>query len=221
MLTSAEMDPMFEYAMNDLPEGHELEDVWLDQVDLTGDSRKNLIGKHFVEGAITLDGSSLKVPMAHEGRMHLIQLSSDNDIRGWIMEGVEFPEELFDASTPSAGKSKEPKGEGKTAKKKTSKGKPVKTTPLVSNWPTERVALFAGGGAAVVGSGVLYALSGMANKRAHDVRFKTELDKEVKANRTLVISSAAVAAAGAGSLGFGVLFYVIDGQPVTGFNIRF
>ena len=231
MLTSAEMDSMFEYGIGDLPPGHELVDVWLDQIDLTGESRKTVPGKHFVEGVVYLDGSTLKLPMAHEARLHLIQLEIDGEFKGWVFEGTDFPVEVFGAgggevaSKDKGGKSKSKTEKGKTAKaakpEKTAKVKPVKSTPQVNNWPAERVVLLAGGGATIIGSGVLYALSGVAKKNAQESRYKSDLDDYIRQNRTLFISSAAVGAAGIGSVSFGMLFFVIDGQPVTGFNVRF
>jgi len=165
--------------------------------------------------------------MAHPNRKHLIQLKLDTTLKGWIFEGTDFPEEVFSsgASQASSGKggksgdkSKKEKG-GKSAK--ASKTKPVKVTPQVSNWPGERIALIVGGSASAIGSGVLYGMSGAARTRAESALTREDLQDSVKTNRSLVIASGVVAAASAGSLTFGALFFVIDGQPVTGFNIRF
>jgi hypothetical protein len=229
LLTAAELDSMFEFGMGELPEGHELGDVWLDQVDATGESRTTVPGRQLVDAEVFLDGKLLKLPMAHPNRMHLIQVRSGADLKGWVFEGTDFPEEIFSTGDEQAsgGKSKEKSGgkkdRGDKGEKsaKPAKSKPVKVTPLVSNWPAERIALIVTGSASVVGSGVLYGMSAGARGRAIGAKTRTDLDDAVKANRSLFVASGAVAAVGAGSLTFGALFFVIDGQPVTGFNIRF
>lgn len=224
MITAAEIDSMFEYGIGDLPEGHELGDVWLDQVDSIGESRVSVPGKQFAEGEIFLDGRVLKAVMAHPNRMHLIQMRVGAEVNGWVFEGTDFPPEIFASAggQASAGKSKEKSGKSKSEKSaKEPKVKPVKVTPQVRNWPGERIALIVGGSASVIGSGILYGMSAGARNSAEGATTRLELQDAVKSNRTLNIASGVVAAAGAGSLTFGALFFVIDGQPITGFSVRF
>jgi hypothetical protein len=220
MLTAAEIDSMFEYGISDLPDGHELGDVWLDQIDSIGESRVTVPGKQLVSGEVFLDGKSLKAAMAHPNRMHLIQVRDGANVNGWIFEGADFPAAVFsEGSQASASKTKEKSGKSKAAKEP--KSKPAKVTPLVNNWPGERIALIVGGSASVVGSSVLYGMSSGARKKAEGAGTREELQDAVKSNRTFVVASGVVAAAGAGSLTFGALFFVIDGQPITGFSVRF
>jgi hypothetical protein len=88
-------------------------------------------------------------------------------------------------------------------------------------WPASRVFFVAAGGASLAASGALYGLSAVERSKFESAGTAADLDAHSAATNRYVIGSGVAGAAGVGMLGFGVLFFVVDGDPRPTLDIRF
>lgn len=212
--TAAELEPEFEYAAGDLPADHPVRSgLKLAKVEVMGtgpermvDAQEFGIGKHF------LDGRPIEVPEASVERNHLYQRVLDETYT-FLVEGNAFPPEAFGAVKPAEEVPDDPVV--------TDVKLPDAVVVKQKAWPAERVVLVSAGAASLAASGALYGLS--AGTRANFDASNTveDMDKYQSSTNTLVIASGATGAAGVGMLGFGVLFFIVDGDPRPTLDFRF
>lgn len=215
--TSAELEPGYEYGEGDLPAEHPVRaGLKLAKVEVMGtvttpmsDAQDLGAGKHY------LDGLPIERPTATMERYHVYQRVQDSTWT-FVIPGNEFPDEAFGSGSGPGTEEDLPDD-------------PIPTEPVVpeatvvkqKNWPAERVALIGLGGASVAASGALYALSASSRANFDKANSVADVDKYTRSTNTFVIASGATGAAGVGMLGFGVLFFVVDGDPRPTLDIRF
>lgn len=217
--TAAVVDPGFRYTLDDLPsEEHPAYVGWMNAVDEGRSVKAEAVtGKVWSAGSFYVDGRRSNWPSAELDRPHIVQRVLDDKTTTWRVMGNTFPSDLLIADTatappPVAGQRVEtPQGRTQIEVNK------VKS----DNWPPERVALVGGGAVALAGGGALYALAW--NQRAKFDASNTRADTEslARSTNTLTVASTASMAAGAGTLGFGVLFFIVDGDPRPTLDLRF
>jgi hypothetical protein len=215
LLTAAEVDPTFEYGIEDVPEGHPARALWNAAVSESQPDPVELEGKTLADGKHFIDGRRVNFPVATEGRFHVYQWVSEG-VHSWVIEGVAFPDEAFGGGVVA---SAEP--EDSDERVDPMENLMAATVVKQKNWPGERVALVAGGSAAFVTSGLMYALSAGAHNNFSTSATVSDMDKYKSQANTLFVGSGISAAAGAGALTFGALFFVIDGDPRPTLDIRF
>jgi len=218
--TAAVVDGSFLYTLEDLPEeDHPAFEAWRQAVEATRASEPEAIDGHvWASGVFTVDGRRLPWPSAEPGMPHVLQQSLDGEVTTWIIDGASFPDEalIADASVRPAG----------TEGVSVIGGQGVAPTVTVqrvggNNWPPERVALVSGGSVAVLAGGGLYALAMQKRAQFDQSTIRADTTRLAAGTNTLTVASAATLAAGAGTLGFGVLFFIVDGNPSPTLDLRF
>lgn len=229
-LTALELDPAFEYGLEDMPADSPLRFTF---EGARGDAEiapTEVEGMDMSEGTHYLDGSLISAPRATLGRPHLYQ----TDIGGFhsqIIQGNTFPESALAAEAAvvvAEVVEEKPKKEPKEPKEpKEEKEKPAKNpTENVDDGgfyqrsrPPEKTPLIIAGGVTIAGSGVLYYMSSRARKKFDEAETKDDLDKYKGQTNRLVLSAGIVGAVGVGVLTWGI---ILDdtGRPLPGFNIR-
>lgn len=216
--TAAAVDRGFQYSLEELPdEAHPAFEAWRVALEQGVDVKAEpVVGKAWAEGVYHLDGRRMRAPAAEPGMPHLLQRTAGGAVTTWRVDGAAIPAELLvvDTSTPASGVTTAVvPAQGKTTMK-VSQAKQY-------NWPTERVALVGGGAAALVGGGVLYGLAWDRRGRFDDSSTRADTERLARSTNTLTVASTATLAAGAGTLGFGVLFFIVDGDPRPTLDLRF
>jgi hypothetical protein len=214
LLTAAEVDPTFEYGVEDVPQGHPVRALWGAAVSESQPDPVEVEGKNLVEGKHFLDGRRVNFPVATEGRFHVYQWVNDG-VHSWVIEGAAFPDEAFSGAEMSLAV------DDVEAEVKPMETLMAATVVKQKSWPGERVALVVGGSAAVATSGLMYAMSAGAQSNFSTSTTVTDMDKYKAQANTLFVGSGISAAAGVGALTFGALFFVIDGDPRPTLDIRF
>lgn len=238
-LTSIELDPGFEYGLEDMGADSPVRYAY---EAMRGDaevSPTQLKGFDLEQGTNYLDGSLLGAPQATLGRPHLFQTDAiSGSLQSFIIEGNKFPDAALVAeapavaTTPEAEKGKKPKKE-KANKEKAAKEKPAKEAKEKNpkstvdtggfyerKRPPEKTPLIIGGAVTVVGAGALYYFSSVTRKHFDDATTENDVNKYKTATNRLVISSGAVLAVGAGVLTWGI---ILDdsGRPLPGIHFQF
>lgn len=216
--TAAALDPRFDYGSQDLPANHPIVRAWAAaKADPAG--APEAAGITLGEGSHWLDGKPLEAPAATPDAMHVYQYQTDR-VRTWVIEGPSFPRE----ATGWEPEPEPPPTPIVAAVQDQTPAPPVIPPPTevgARAWPAERVAMVGGGLAALAGSGVLYALSADARGRFDRADSVAELDVWRNRTNAYAIGSGATLVAGASALGFGALFFVIDGDPRPTLDLRF
>lgn len=215
--TAAELEPEFDYSAADVPADHPARSgLKLAKVEIMGTEPTPVanaddfgIGKHF------LDGRAIETPSATLERNHVYQRLLDETYT-FVIAGNEFPDQAFGA-VKQAEPQEVPDDEPKTNQPQIPEAQVVTQV----KWPAERVVLVAAGGASLVASGALYGLSAMSRGNFNDANSVPDIDKYQRSTNTFVVASGATGAAGVGMLGFGALFFVIDGDPRPTLDFRF
>ena len=121
LITANEIEAGFVYGYDEMPEDHPVRFAFMDASDQSGGDRETMEGRDFVDGSVYLDAKKISSPAARPGRIHLLQhIADDGTVRGWLIEGAAFPEELLaapavaeaepeDEKTPNEKPPKEPK----------------------------------------------------------------------------------------------------------------
>jgi hypothetical protein len=174
-------------------------------------------GQVWSAGTFYLDGRRSNWPAAESGRPHLLQRVLDGTTTTWRVQGNTFPGELLIADTTSA----PPPVAGQRIETPTGRTKVEVYKAKSHNWPTERVALVGGGAAALAGGGALYALAWNQRSKFDQSTTRADTESLARSTNTLTVASTATLAAGAGTLGFGILFFIVDGDPRPTLDIRF
>ena len=214
MRTAAGVDPTFVFGVEDVPEGHPVRSLWQLALDAENPEPVEIEGKSLSDGKHFVDGRRINYPVATLDRFHVYQRVEDG-VHSWVIDGNDFPEVAFMGNEPD--KPVEPEVE---------EVQPIEdlmaaTVVKQNAWPGERVALVVGGGSALVASGVLYGLSAGAHSNFQSSTTVADMDKYQGQANTFFVSSGVSAAAAAGALTFGALFFVIDGDPRPSLDIRF
>jgi hypothetical protein len=218
--TAAVVDGSFLYSLEDLPEeDHPAFEGWRLAVEAAkGADSVPIEGHVWSSGTFTLDGRRLNWPAAEPDMPHLLQRSLDGETDTWLVDGTDFPSEalIADASVRNqANASDGPSPVTHTV--------PTVTVQQVggNNWPAERVGLVAGGTVALLAGGGLYAMA-LDKRSQFDASTKrADTTRLAASTNTLTVASTATLAAGAGTLGFGVLFFIVDGNPSPTLDLRF
>ncbi len=227
--SAAAADPEYRYTLENLAELHPLFPAWgtvLDRASLAQpELREN---RELAPGEHWLDGMPLTEPVAHPNVPHVYQhrAAEGRPLRTEIMVGTEFPSGALVVR------------EGRRAVVDTTRGKdraepedvPAPLAPgsgvdvvvvRPKAWPSERVALVSGGLSAIAGSALLYALSTQTEANFLASTNTRDIDRYRGATNRLAVGSGAAAAVGVSALSFGLLFYVVDGDPRPSLDIRF
>lgn len=217
--TAAVVDPGFRYSLDDLPsEDHPAFLGWLNAVDAAqGVKAEPVEGRVWAAGSFYIDGRRTNWPTAETGRPHLLQRVLDDTTTTWRVEGNTFPADLLivdDAEAP-------PPVAGQRVETPTGRTQIEVYKAKSYNWPTERVALVGGGAAALVGGGALYALAWNQRGKFDASNTRADTERLARSTNTLTVASTATMAAGVGTLGFGVLFFIVDGDPRPTLDFRF
>jgi len=115
--TAAEVEPGFDYGVEELPADSPIRFAYLDAKSSSAD-KEGPDDKTFAEGDFTLDGKGVDEPLAKAGRPHLLQRDAGG-VTSWVIQGGAFPDEVLADKAPEvaavpvpvakAKKSKEPK----------------------------------------------------------------------------------------------------------------
>jgi len=219
--TAAVVDGGFVYTLEDLPaDDHPAFEAWRVALDATEGVEEEVVQDHvWASGQFTVDGRRLSWPAAEPGMPHVVQRSLDDVVTTWVIDGVDFPEEALIADA-AVGRPAAPRegdvtpGAGRV---------PTVTVSKVesNNWPPERVALVGGGSAVLAAGGVLYGLAWTKRGQFDTSTIRADTERLAAGTNTLTIASTAALAAGAGTVGFGILFFIVDGDPRPTLDLRF
>jgi len=217
MLTAAEVDPTFAYGVEDVPEGHPVRSLWKLALSEAGADPLEIEGKNLTDGKHFVDGKRINFPSATDERFHVYQWVQDG-VHSFVIDGNAFPPEAFgEAVEAPAVEEVQPDPEPVTATEDLMSATVVKQ----KNWPGERVAMIVGGGAAVVGGGVMYGLSAGAHSRFEGSTTEVDMDKYKGQANAFFVGSGVSTVAGASAITFGALFFIIDGDPRPTLDFRF
>ncbi|MBT3221676.1 MAG: hypothetical protein HN348_21575 [Proteobacteria bacterium] len=118
LITANEIEPGFVYGLDEISEDHPVRFAFMDASDQSGGDRETVEGD-FVDGLVYLDAKKVSSPSARPGRVHLLQhVAEDGTVRGWLIEGAAFPEELIAAPAVAE---VDPEEKGKKPKEKAAK----------------------------------------------------------------------------------------------------
>ncbi len=217
--TAASVDPGFRYTLDDLPsEEHPAYVGWMNAVDEAREVDATTVeGQVWASGSFFLDGRRSSWPSAETGRPHVLQRVLDGATSTWRIEGNTFPVDLLMADDSSA----PPPVAGWRVETPTGRTKVEVHKATSHNWPAERVVLVSGGAAALAGGGALYALAWNQRGRFDGSSTRADTERLARSTNSLTVASTATLAAGAGALGFGILFFIVDGDPRPTLDIRF
>lgn len=234
--TAHEVEPTFDYGMEDLPADHPVRRLYSDVRFESSAGPVPLEGQQ-LEGEVFLDGRALDRPEARAERPHLLQLASE-PVRSWVIEGNAFPEEVLASSEPVVAegpkRGREPKvREPKVREPKVARVREPRTrTPSTAVGaadevyipdrvrPWEKTPLMVGGGVLTALSGGIYWMSSTKRREfdeANSLSQITELQPQV--NR-LVLASAAVFAVGSGTFTWGAVVGA-QGPTLPAVRLRF
>lgn len=88
--TSLELEPTWEYGVQDIPEGHPLRPDFDSLKTQIGGDPAEVEGKEFGDGSHYLDGRKITSPKARVERFHLYQVDG-NGVASHVIEGNAFP----------------------------------------------------------------------------------------------------------------------------------
>ncbi|MBX2801168.1 MAG: hypothetical protein KTR31_26040 [Myxococcales bacterium] len=237
-----EVEPTFEYGLEDLPPVHPIRSVYEEVKRELSDRPVTAPGDRSFQVPAFLDGRRLDAPTALPGRPHLLQLDVE-PVRSWTIGGADFPDEAFEIdglptepivveaeveSDDAVVDAQPVVSEGETG------GRPRRRSAANSvdpdeitlkasrKTPWEKTPLIIGGVAMGLAAGGTYAAAWERR------RLYNELDGPGSSERVtqlrpvinrLVVVSWALAAAGAGTLTWGV---ILDGsaRPMPGLRVE-
>lgn len=191
--------------------------VWAAAVEAAGYDETELEGTVLGPGDHYVDGRKVSWPYALDGALHVYQHRSETgELNTWLVEGVDFPSEHMVRTTAPA---PEP-----VVAPVPAPAAPENPTPQTVSggvtYPPERIALISGGGALIAGGVAMYVASGSSLQRFDDASLRQDAESARATTNALVLASGVAVAAGVGTAGFGVLYFIIDGGPRAGVTLR-
>lgn len=214
--TAAEIEPGFSYTPETMPDAHPVtKALKLAKMEIE-DSEPVFVDKVFGDGSHFVDGLGVEQPMATLDRYHVYQRVLDGT-ESFVVEGNAFPDPAFQFAVVEMEVDTvedEPEDEPERV---------ISTATVIQHkkWPAERLALMGGGVAGLAASGVFYGLSAQSRGNFDTSTSVADMDQYMSSTNTFIIGSGISGAAGVGMLGFGVLFFVVDGDPRPTLDIRF
>lgn len=210
--TAAEVDPGFAYTPETMPDTHPVtKALKLAKMEIE-DTEAVVVDQEFGDGSHFVDGLGIEQPMATIERYHVYQRILDST-ETFVMVGNTFPDAAFEVAVVEMVEEviEEPPEEV------------ISTATVIKQkkWPAERVLLVGGGVAGLAASGVFYGLSAQSRNNFDASSNVADMDQYMASTNTFIIGSGISGAAGVGMLGFGVLFFVVDGDPRPTLDIRF
>lgn len=162
----------------------------------------------FAEGIWFIDGKESSEPKGRPGHRHLVQRELDGAVRGWVVLGDAFPSDTTARARPA--RSDDASSAVQTKHPVTvQRVRPKAKTPL----------MIAGGALAAAGGGLL--VGHIMESRRFDTftpESADDISRQVVLTNGLAVAAAAMFAAGAGTLTWGV---VLDGGASASFRFRF
>jgi hypothetical protein len=239
--TAVELEPSFEFGIEDLPEVHVVRDVYTVVRDTIGEEIPVEGATLSAGGVVWLDGRKLTQPKARIDRFHVLQYDSGGAIRSWVIEGNRFPDEVLAMAAPvdEGKKPKPPKGEGEAEPVASAKlpkpapeprAKPPKVPAAAPNSvtaaeqykrkrPWEKTPLMISGLAVGGLAGGVYLLHLQQLGKFNDLNESELLEQQQAKTNQLYVASLAILAVGTGTFTWGVI--VDGGTPSPAVRIRF
>lgn len=94
-LTAAELEPTFDYGLQDLPADHPVREIYRSARASADVAEVVVEGRGFASAAPHfLDGRRLEAPRARPDRPHLLQ-RDDGGVTTWLVQGADFPEPVL------------------------------------------------------------------------------------------------------------------------------
>lgn len=222
-----ELDPTFEWDINDLGPGHPLRGHFDSQRSMAGAEPEPIAGFELnvpAGSVLLLDGRALTEAAATTGRPHLLLVVSEADggvRQAEVIEGNEFPEQFLRTETAVA--AVEAEDTSRRARRASEElGEEVidgfRVVTVQRLRPPAKTPLMLGGGLGVLLGGGLYALSYQTNQDFQRATTTDDLMRYQSLTNTLVISSGAMLAVG---VGVGYAGVMMDGGPGVTFGRRF
>lgn len=217
MLTSHEVDPTFEYGVQDLPVDHPVARTYAEvRRTMTPDA---VPGEYELgEGTHYLDGQRLYTALATPDRPHLYQVEQD-ELRSWVIEGNDFPEAAAVGAEAI---------EVKTRRAKDRKQRPEEALPVATGTevkviererPAAKTPLMVAGSAIIAAAGGVYYYSSVTRSRFSESTVQADIERHRQQTNQLVLLSGAVLTAGTGTLAWGI---ALDGStPLPTVHLRF
>jgi len=201
-----ELDPSFEWGVNDLPMGDPIRRLFDGERDPALSDPETVTGKEFriADGeGVLLDGRQVEAPIATLERPHLVQVVSGQAVSAtYLIEGNDFPATLLiDAAEATASQ------ESGGGAERVQRLRPPAKTPLLVL-----------GGASLLASGGLYAASFATRSSFRTATTTDELVKHQAATNTLVIASGVALVLGMGS---GYAGFMLNGGPGLFYSVRY
>ncbi len=229
-LTALELDPTFEWDINDLGPGHPLRAAFDAQRELAAIDPEAIPGKKLLVpagSAIFLDGRELTEAAVTPGRPHLFQIISvaDESLRqSFIIEGNAIPAQFLQDDIDEPVATQTDAGSGRRSRKgsEVSEGEiaygDIRVVYVDRVRPPAKTPLMLAGGAGMMIAGGLYAASYATHGRFEQASTTADLLRYQSLTNTLVIASGISAVAGV-SVGYaGVM---MSGSPGVFIGGRF
>lgn len=225
--TALEVDPVFTWDVNDLPQGHPIREAFEGERAIAAQPAVEIDGMALdpPQGyVIFMDGRPLEEPAATSGRPHIVQvIDADRTAvkQGWLVNGNELPEDILiteeEAQARAAAAAAAAEGDRKKGRKKKDKDQDTTTVASATDpyavqtvsrtRPRAKTPLLVTGAVGIVASGVIYGLSFPAHQRFEGATTTDELLEAQTATNTLVIASGATLAVG---MGIGIVGIQLD-----------
>lgn len=200
LATAAEVDGGFAYGVEDVPAGHPLAVAW--RVATGSPSVDPVVVGAMVPGRHLLDGRRMSRLEARPNRQHIYQTDASGQWVTTAIDGASFPAGSVGNGGTTAAVSAQPAG-------------PV---AVQRQRPKEKTPLLLTGGLLLAGAGALYGGSFATRSAFDDAMTTADASRLRTTTNGLVLGSAAVLAAGAGTLSWGVL---LGDAPGLRFGTRF
>ena len=208
-LTALEIDPTFEWDINDLGPGHPLRASFDAQRELAAIAPEPIAGKQLLVpagGSLSVDGRPLDEAALTPGRPHLFQVLSaeDGSLRqSFIIDGNNIPEQFLQDEVAEPVVVDEPDGrKGRRGGKEEEQGEVIigdmRVVYVDRVRPPAKTPLMIAGGAGMMIAGGLYAASFATHTQFDQASTTDELLQYQSLTNTLVIASGVAAAAGVG-----------------------
>lgn len=217
--TALELDPTYEWDVNDLGPGHPLRGNFDAQRNTAVVDPEPVVGFELNVPAgseLVLDGLTLDEPAATMGRPHLLQVVSiaDGSVRqAFIIEGNEIPETYLKVESAAIATA-DTDGGRRGRRDQPQLGEEVidgfRVVTVQRVRPPAKTPMMLAGGAGVLIGGGLYAVSFMTNQDFYAASTTDDMLRYQSLTNTLVIASGAMVAVG---VGVGYAGVMMDGGP--------